>query len=403
MNVMVQDQFDSPLISVVIPVYNAEKFLDQCLFSLKYQTLPRFEVLCVDDGSTDQSVEIVKRYVQSDSRFKFFSQTHQFAGVARNLGIKKAKGEYLLFLDADDYFVPNLLIDAYYQAKLFDAEICVFGANYYDENQSKAGAMSGVCKLSRCKKNEIFSKETNLEDIFSFTTPAPWSKLFKRKFIVDKKIYFQDTRNANDVRFTFTALAEADRIVTLDKALVYYRINHGNSLQQTKTSDPTCICEALVSLRTELVSRGLFEKLKKSYNSVVVGNLLYNLRTLHDRQAFEYLYHHIKKVLVEELDLIESSESFNRYINDKDKEEFFDIGRLTVEDYMQKYELFGMKKPQEKVEQPGVKDSGADNKQEPTAEVESLCLYQRVYNYYRNNGFWATSKKIFLKLLTLIH
>lgn len=159
MNVMVQDQFDSPLISVVIPVYNAEKFLDQCLFSLKYQTLPRFEVLCVDDGSTDQSVEIVKRYVQSDSRFKFFSQTHQFAGVARNLGIKKAKGEYLLFLDADDYFVPNLLIDAYYQAKLFDAEICVFGANYYDENQSKAGAMSGVCKLSRCKKMRFFLRK----------------------------------------------------------------------------------------------------------------------------------------------------------------------------------------------------------------------------------------------------
>lgn len=191
MKVIVQDQFDSPLISVVIPVYNAEKVLDQCLFSLKYQTLPRFEVLCVDDGSTDQSVEIIKRYVQSDSRFKFFSQTHQFAGVARNLGIKHAKGEYLLFLDADDYFAPNLLIDAYYQAKLFDAEICVFGANYYDENHSKVGAMSGVCKLSRCKKNEVFSKETNLENIFSFTTPAPWSKLFKRKFIVDKKYIFK--------------------------------------------------------------------------------------------------------------------------------------------------------------------------------------------------------------------
>ena len=398
---MVEDQFESPLISVVIPVYNAEKFLDKCLFSLKYQTFPRFEVLCVDDGSTDRSIEIIKRYVKSDFRFKFFSQKHQFAGVARNLGIKKAKGEYLLFLDADDYFTPNLLIDAYYQAKLFDAEICVFGANYYDENRSKAGTMSGVCKLSKCKKNEIFSKETNLENIFSFTTPAPWSKLFKRKFIVDKKIYFQDTRNANDVRFTFTALAEADRIVTLDNALVYYRINHGNSLQQTKTSDPTCICDALVSLKTELINRGLFEKLKNSYNLVVVGNLLYNLRTLHNQQAFEYLYHHIKDFLFEELDLIESSEPFIKSINDKDKEEFFDIGRLTVEDYMQKYELFGMKKPPEKVEEPEVTDSVVDNKLEPTPDVESLCLYKRTYNYYRNNGLWATCKKIFFKLLKL--
>lgn len=399
MNVMLEDQFESPLISVVIPVYNTEKFLDKCLFSLRYQTFPRFEVLCIDDGSTDQSVEKIKRYVQSDSRFKFFSQNHQFAGAARNLGIKKAKGEYLLFLDADDYFAPNLLIDAYYQAKLFDAEICVFGANYFDDKESKTGDMLFVCNLTKCEKNTVFSKESNLDNIFSFTSPAPWSKLFKRNFILDKEIYFQDTRNANDVRFVLTALAEAERIVVLDKTLVYYRINHGTSLQQTKDSDPTCICDALSSLKTELIKRNLFEKLKKPYYNVVVEHCFYNLMALQSRKAFECLYQRIKDFLNEDTYLSEVSESFITSITDKEK--FFDIGRLTVEDYMRKYELFGMKKPPEKVEEPEVKDSGTDNKQEPTAEVESLCLYQRAYNYYRHNGFWATSKKIFFNLLKL--
>ena len=399
MKVIVQDQFDSPLISVVIPVYNAEKFLDQCLFSLKYQTLPRFEVLCVDDGSTDQSVEIIKRYVQSDSRFKFFSQTHQFAGVARNLGIKHAKGEYLLFLDADDYFAPNLLIDAYYQAKLFDAEICVFGANYFDEKESKTGDMLFVCDLMKCEKNTVFSKESNLDNIFSFTSPAPWSKLFKRKFILDKEIFFQGTRNANDVRFVLTALAEAERIVVLDKTLVYYRINHGTSLQQTKDSDPTCICDALSSLKTELIKRELFEKLKKPYYNVVVEHCFYNLMALQSRKAFECLYQRIKDFFNEDTYLSEVSESFITSVTDKEK--FFDIGRLTVEDYMQKYELFGMKKLSEKVEEPEVTDSVVDNKLEPTPDVESLCLYKRTYNYYRNNGLWATCKKIFFKLLKL--
>ena len=178
---------------------------------------------------------------------------------------------------------------------------------------------------------------------------------------------------------------------------MYYRINHGNSLQQTKTSDPTCICDALVSLRTELVSRGLFEKLKKSYNSVVVGNMLYNLRTLHERQAFEYLYHYIKKVLIEELYLTKSSAPFIKSVSEKDKEVFLDIGRLTVEDYMQKYELFGMKKPPEEVEEPEQKEQSVDNKTEPV--IERLPLHQRVNNYYRNNGFWATCKKICSKLL----
>ena len=396
MDAIAENQFIHPLISIVIPVYNAGKFLDQCLFSLKYQTFPSFEVLCVDDGSTDQSVDIIKKYAQLDSRFKLFSQSHQFAGAARNLGIKNAKGEYLLFLDADDYFAPNLLIEAYYHAKLFDAEICVFGASYYDERQSKLGAMPGVCKLTKCKKNAVFSKETNLENIFSFTTPAPWSKLFKRQFVLDKNIYFQNLRNANDLRFSLTALAEANRIVAIDKVFVYYRKNHGTSLQQTKDTDPTCIYEALSGLKTELLNRGLYEQLKKPYYSTVAGNVLYNLRTLRNKQSFESLYKLLKSFLITELALPEISESFVILDNPKDKEEFFDIVRLDIEDYMCKYERFGMRKPIEKVAIPEKKVQSIDNKSKFLNK--SLPLHEKVYRYYEANGFWATSRKIFSRL-----
>lgn len=391
------DQLTKPLVSVVMPVYNAEKYLDLSLFSLKYQTFPQFEVLCVDDGSTDQSVEIINRYAQSDPRFKLLKQTHQFAGVARNLGIQHASGEYLLFLDADDYFAPNLLIDAYYQAKLFDAEICVFAANYYDEKHSKIGKMPGVCRLKRCPQDIIFSKETNLANIFTFTSPAPWSKLFKRQFILDKKIYFQNTRNANDLRFVLTALAEANRIVVLDKVLVYYRINHGTSLQQTKDIDPTCIHDALTSLREELVNRKLFEKLKKPYYSVVANNCIYNLRTLKDQQAFGRLYHRIKTFLNDELRLSEFPESFIELSNPKDKEEFFDIARLNLNDYMYKYERFGIKKTTEKVSAMETKDLHIDISNKPANT--SIPLHQKVYNYYKANGFLLTCRKILSKLL----
>lgn len=390
------DQLTYPLVSVVIPVYNAEKYLDLSLFSLKYQTFPQFEVLCVDDGSTDQSVEIINRYAQSDPRFKLLRQSHQFAGVARNLGIQHARGEYLLFLDADDYFAPNLLIDAYYQAKLFDAEICVFAANYYDQKLATIGAMPEVCDFTRCPRNSIFSKETNLANIFAFTSPAPWSKLFKRQFILDKKISFQNTRNANDLRFVLTALAEAGRIVVLDKTLVYYRISHGTSLQQTKDIDPTCICDALTDLKTELINRKLYEKLKQPYYSLAANHCFYNLRSLRSRQAFECLYHRIRTFLDVELHLPENSDSFIELIDPKDKEKFFDIERLNLEDYMCKYELFGMKKPPEKVDEPKVKVQriGIENKLVDT----SIPLHQKVYNYYKANGLWLTCGKIFSKL-----
>ena len=393
MNNVGADEFNNPLVSIVIPVYNAEKYLDQALFSLKYQTFPRFEVLCVDDGSTDQSIDIINRYVQSDPRFKLLKQTHQFAGVARNLGMQHTKGEYLLFLDADDYFSPNLLIEAYYQAKLFDAEICVFAADYYDEKQSKLGAMPGICNLARCPKNTVFSKETNLENIFAFTTPAPWSKLFKRQFILKKKIEFQDTRNANDLRFVLTALAEADRIVVLDKALVYYRTNHGTSLQQTKDTDPTCIYYALSGFKTELTNRQLYEKLKKPYYDLVANHCLYNLRTLRNRQAFECLYLQLKDFLNTELQLAELTGSFITLDNSKDKEEFLDIGQLDVVDFMSKYELFGMKRPTEKIEfekdDQSIDNTNPDNK--------NLSLQQTVSNYHKAEDFRLMLKNLFSK------
>ena len=393
MNALGENQFVNPLVSVIIPVNNAEKYLDQALFSLKYQTFPRFEVLCVDDASTDQSVDIINQYVQSDPRFKLLRQTHQFAGVARNLGIQHAQGEYLLFLDADDYFSPNLLIEAYYQAKLFDAEVCVFGANYYDEKQSKMGEMPGVCNLALCPKNTVFSKETNLENIFSFTSPAAWSKLFKRQFILDKKIEFQNTRNANDLRFVLTALAEADRIVVLDKALVYYRTNHGTSLQQTKDTDPTCIYYALSSLKKELTNRQLYEKLKQPYYTLVANHCLYNLRTLRNRQAFECLYLQLKNFLNNELQLAELTGSFITLDNSKDKEEFLDIGQLDVVDFMSKYELFGMKRPTEKIE--FEKDDQSTDNTSP--DNKNLSLQQTVSNYHKAEGFRLMLKNLFSK------
>lgn len=402
MNSIGADQFNNPLVSIVIPVYNAEKYLDLALFSLKYQTFPRFEVLCVDDGSTDRSVDIINQYVQSDPRFKLLKQSHQFAGVARNLGMHHAQGEYLLFLDADDYFSPNLLIEAYYQAKLFDAEVCVFGANYYDEKQSKMSEMPGVCNFALCPKNTVFSKEANLENIFSFTNPAAWSKLFKRKFILDKKIEFQNTRNANDLRFVLTALAEADRIVALAKVFVYYRINHGTSLQQTKDIDPACIYHALSSLKTELTNRQLYEKLKQPYYSLVANHCLYNLRSLGSRQSFERLYLQLKNFLNNELQLTELSESFITLDNPKDKEEFFDIRQLDVEDFMSKYELFSMKRPLENVEEKNdeleTKNQNADNENMP--KNIDMSLAQRVYDYYQVNGLWSTCRKIFTKLIS---
>ena len=98
-------------ISIIMPVYNAEKYLCEALDSVRNQTLKEIEIICVDDGSTDRSVEILSEYQKKDSRIKVLHQTEPSAGaaLARNLGLQEARGEYLSFLDADDLFEPDLL------------------------------------------------------------------------------------------------------------------------------------------------------------------------------------------------------------------------------------------------------------------------------------------------------
>ena len=104
-------------VSVIVPVYNAQQYLETCMDSICGQTLKELEILCVDDGSTDASYEILQNYAKKDSRIKLLSQKNQYAGVARNHGMKYARGKYMAFLDADDYFECDMLEKMYERAE----------------------------------------------------------------------------------------------------------------------------------------------------------------------------------------------------------------------------------------------------------------------------------------------
>lgn len=119
-------------ISVIIPVYNEESYLNQCLDSILAQTLQEIEILCIDDGSTDRSLEILRDYAAKDSRFRVFTQENRYAGTARNVGIKYAEGKYFSFLDADDFFSPVLLERLYQAAEQQGADIVICNSFHYD-------------------------------------------------------------------------------------------------------------------------------------------------------------------------------------------------------------------------------------------------------------------------------
>lgn len=125
-------------VSVIIPVYNSEIYLKECLDSVVNQTLQNIEIICIDDGSTDASMDILHEYARKDERFKILEQKHLGGGAARNLGLKEAAGEYFSFLDSDDYFELDMLEKIYLRCSEKKADIGVFGVMCY--HQATGGA-----------------------------------------------------------------------------------------------------------------------------------------------------------------------------------------------------------------------------------------------------------------------
>ena len=131
------NETNKPVISVIIPIYNSEKYLSECLNSVVNQTLHDIEIICVNDGSTDSSLEILEDYQSKDKRIKIINQEHNNAGSARNKGLEIARGEYLSFLDSDDYFDLNMLKEMYLTAKSDNKiEIVIAKSKQFEDNNN---------------------------------------------------------------------------------------------------------------------------------------------------------------------------------------------------------------------------------------------------------------------------
>ena len=166
-----------PKVSVIIPVYNVDQYLSQCLDSVVNQTLEDIEIICVDDGSTDNSLKILMEYAEKDSRVIVLRQQNKGAGVARNYGMNIAKGKYFSFLDSDDFFSETLLMDSVQKAEADDADIVVYRFEKYNQlHQSYTS-----CEYAFHKEwwpNGIFNKRDNPNKIFNSFNLCAWNKLF---------------------------------------------------------------------------------------------------------------------------------------------------------------------------------------------------------------------------------
>ena len=266
-----------PKVSVIIPVYNAEQYLSECINSLVNQTLHDIEIICIDDGSTDQSLNILRNFETKDSRIRIYTQQNSHAGVARNYGLQKANGEYIIFLDADDYFNLDLLHLTYHKAIETKADIVIFDALKFDTVTGEYFHKYHYLKENFLPQSSVFNCNDIPDAIFQITTPAPWTKLFRKSFLDQSNLQFQALLNTNDLYFVYSALTLADRITTINKQLVYYRTHTGTSLQSTKNKDPLCFIKAYQALYDTLRNKELFELVKRSFANEVISTAVYIL------------------------------------------------------------------------------------------------------------------------------
>ena len=269
-----------PVVSVIIPVYNVEKYLNQCLDSVLNQTLQDIEVICVNDSSTDGSLAILEEYAKKDERVAVVTQPNSGAGAARNKGLSLAAGKYLSFLDSDDFFEPDMLELAYNKAEEDKADFVVFQSDQYYTDKKKFVEVSWTLREKELPPYTPFNHRQMTDNIFKVFVGWAWDKLYNREFVLRNRLQFQEQRTSNDLLFVFSAVALAKRISIVKKVLAHQRRDAKDSLSKTRENSWHCFYDALTALRDRLKAEGLYEELEKDFINYALHFSLWNIRTL---------------------------------------------------------------------------------------------------------------------------
>lgn len=269
-------------VSVILPIYNQEKYLATALDSLKNQTLEDVEFICVNDGSKDDSLKILKEYALEDNRIKILDQVNQSAGAARNNGLKIAKGEYIAFLDPDDWLEPNALETLYNKSKKQDCDMLVFNFKRLDESGNVLFTFNLKDKLKRfhdIKVDENFHWRDIKPRVLGGMYPVAWNKFYRRDLIKNNGLHFAKCNMAEDNVFVFGATLSSKKIGYSEECLYNY-IVHNKSALRSKSNKNLSLFKSIDCVRKLLEKMGLTEELKNEYDGYIFRFVSYHAKQI---------------------------------------------------------------------------------------------------------------------------
>lgn len=229
----------SELVSIIVPIYKVEKYLDECVSSLVNQTYSNIEIILVDDGSPDSCPQKCDNWAQKDARIKVIHKVNGGLSDARNAGIDESTGDYMMFVDSDDFVELDMVANLYYCIKKTDADVACCGIYNYIN-----GEKSELYNRQLKENLTVFTSLNRLKALLRTATDcAAWGKLYKRTAIRNSR--FVKGRYNEDVLFLFDLYQSCDRIVYIKRPLYNYRITPGSVTNTVSTRTMDCLTNAL--------------------------------------------------------------------------------------------------------------------------------------------------------------
>ena len=336
-------------VSVVMPIYNAGDYLTRAIGDILQQTLPELELICVNDGSTDNSLSIIKSFMKKDQRIKLINQQNAGTSVARNVGIEAACGQYIIFLDADDFYEKNLLKLLYDAAEKDNLDVAVARFDIYNDSQDKYSVPMEEPHSGIFVGGSVTSKNEHPDFILSSTTGYVWNKLFKTTFVKNMELAFDPELYVfEDVCFVCSALALAERVARIDDTLIHHRVYSEQSRARLFRKYYSQVPVVYKKLKDFLMHRGLYIPLKKGYLNFSAGrcyriyNLLWNdgkerlWNLLHEEYYAEFNWHQHEKTDFESLEVYEfvanvALYSYSEYLERMEQGKNIDVEQLDKE------------------------------------------------------------------------
>lgn len=266
-----------PKISILVPVYNVEKYLRQCLDSVINQTLQDIEIIIINDGSTDSSPQIIKEYMKKDKRIRLIDKKNSGYGHSMNQGLKAATGKYVGIVESDDFVEPEMF-EKLYETAVKHKNIDVVKSNfwaYVTKNNSNTltrvvpedDANQVICPMQR-------------QAIF-WSMPCIWSAIYRRDFLTDNGISFLETPGASyqDAGFNFKVWAMAQKVYLLNDAFLHYRQDNENS-SVNSPKKVYCVCDEYHEMKRFAQEKHIYERLKYLIPRLRYASYMWNFKRL---------------------------------------------------------------------------------------------------------------------------